>query len=173
MNRNYKLYLDLDECLCDFTKSYSKLSGGLNISQYSKKFGDKKARQLFLDAGLDYWVNLDWVKGGKELYAAAKKNYSDIRILSSTGTSDEGYSMIVEQGKKMWLKKHIPEIIYEKIYIVRGRRWKKCYASNISILVDDMEDTIKEWRDEGGIGILHNSNYHEVTIDQLIRISKT
>jgi len=173
MNRNYKLFLDLDGVLCDFDKSYSNLSGGLTIKQYNQKHGDKKARQIFLDAGIDFWADMDWIKGGKELYNAAITHYSDIRILSSTGTSDEGYSMVVEQGKKMWLKKHIPEIIYEKIYIVRGRRWKKCYATNIGILIDDMEDTIQDWNKEGGVGILHNSNSYETSIDKIIRLSKT
>jgi hypothetical protein len=34
-------------------------------------------------------------------------------------------------------------------------------------LVDDLEDTIKSWDSRGGIGILHDFNNYQDTIDEL------
>lgn len=50
------------------------------------------------------------------------------------------------------------------------RGHKALYASENSILVDDLSDTIREWDARGGIGILHNDDYVERTLVELDRI---
>lgn len=39
--------------------------------------------------------------------------------------------------------------------IVLPRKDKQLYASSNAVLLDDREDNIKQWKDAGGIGVLH------------------
>ena len=41
--------------------------------------------------------------------------------------------------------------------ILTPAKFKQKYAGENKILIDDMERNIQQWRDKGGIGILHTS----------------
>lgn len=166
-NNTAVLYLDMDGVLVDFDKSYEKLTGGLNLRDYSKKVGDRKAHDIFLDAGTKYWEDMDWIDGGQELLATAQRLFSNVWILSSAGTRSPELAATVIAGKREWLKRHIPSIPMSKVLIVLGRHRKKEYAAKNAILVDDMPDTIESWNKAGGDGILHSHLTYKKSIEAL------
>jgi hypothetical protein len=45
---------------------------------------------------------------------------------------------------------------YRKL-LLYPRAQKQIFAAEGKILIDDMEQTIREWKNAGGIGILHTS----------------
>ena len=94
----------------------------------------------------EYWVNLDWEKGGPMLWNYIKP-YNPI-ILSAP--SQEESSRI---GKRVWKKNNLPDT---KL-ILTPARFKQKYSGENKILIDDREDNIQQWKDKGGIGILHTS----------------
>jgi hypothetical protein len=49
--------------------------------------------------------------------------------------------------------------------ILTPARFKQKYSGENNILIDDREDNIQQWKDKGGIGILHTSTAN--TIKQL------
>jgi hypothetical protein len=115
---------------------------------------------------------LDWIHGGKELWDASSRLFERVCILSSAGTTDEEKAAVVASGKRVWLKKNIPSISDNRIFIVPGKHRKQEYASKDSILVDDVAVTINQWNSKGGYGILHNSNSYKKTIEDLEDIAR-
>jgi len=171
MNETNKIYLDLDGVLVNFDKGYKKLSNDISLGEYAKLYGKQPAKEIFFNAGPKFWEDLEWISGGKELFNVTSDLFKQVFILSSTGTSDELKSKVVETGKRNWLKTHIPSIPSENIFVVRGRHRKQEHSTPNSILVDDMVDTVNSWNSLGGIGILHNSDNYQETIEELKLLS--
>ena len=153
-NTEYILYLDMDEVLSDFNGGYEKyydaLSGG--------------------DIGYtEFFANLDWTSNGKTFWRAVSKMFSDIRTLSTSNADGEEHEA-TSLGKRMWVKKNLKTIPEAHMYVVERSNYKALYADEHSILVDDLEDTIHNWKMKGGIGIVHSDEYVERTIAELDRI---
>ena len=172
MNTEYNLFLDMDGVIVDFDGGYEKLAHGLNAKDIASQYGEKTARDVYLEAGLHFWANLEWLYGGQELWEASNKLFQNIYILSSGGTTNPERAKMVETGKRLWLKKNIPNLTPENIIIVMGKHLKPDYATKTSILVDDVSITIRRCNDRGGYGILHNCNHYEKTIEELEDISR-
>jgi hypothetical protein len=120
----------------------------------------------------EFFANLDWTYNGRHLWRAASTMFADIRILS-TSNSDGAEHEEAVRGKKRWIHSHLKTIPDDHIYVVEKRRYKALYASETSILVDDLPDTIREWENKGGIGILHRDDQVEQTIAELDRIANS
>jgi hypothetical protein len=149
-----------------------KIANETPLIKFSQTYGEKATRNKFLDQDIEFWANLEWMYGGKELWEASSRLFGRVYILSSAGTTDPNRAKSVIEGKKLWLKKNIPSLSDNRIFIVLGKHMKQQYASRDSILVDDMPVTIKQWDEKGGYGILHNSKHYEKTIEELEDLSK-
>jgi hypothetical protein len=82
------------------------------------------------------------------------------QILSSTA-NQERYTEISKQ-KRIWLQTH--GITFYPLF-VPGKQYKHRYAKNTTIIIDDTESVIDDWRKAGGIAIWHHT--WEETILQL------
>lgn len=171
-NTEYTLYLDMDGVLVNFDGGFVKIANGMTLKQYADVYGDPASREKFLKAGVDWWANLDWIQGGKEIWDTANRLFSNVQILSSAGSTDPIKSEMVIQGKREWLSKHLPSLPKESIHIVLGKHRKQEYASKDTILVDDVPATIKEWIAKGGFGILHSHKSYKKSIEQMEEIAK-
>jgi 5'(3')-deoxyribonucleotidase len=141
----YTIYCDIDGVLADFEKGYAELTN----TKPSKSFnGKQEFWKPISDAGASFWANLDWMSDGQTLWNYIKK-YKPY-ILSAP--SMEQSSRI---GKDDWVKTHMPGE-YRKL-LLYPRAQKVLFANEDKILIDDMEQTIREWKNAGGIGILHTS----------------
>jgi hypothetical protein len=87
-----------------------------------------------------------------------KKQYNfKLGILGSTG--DEESFDNFKQQKMKWLKNHnlLQYLDLEHIIFVPGKRFKKNYANSNSILIDDTEVNVRQFKDNGGHSILHKN----------------
>lgn len=159
----YKLFLDMDGVLVDYASGYRKNFVG---SPNSTK------EEFYYQSKVAFWAKMDWIVGGKELYQAAKDLFEGVYILSSSGTQDPLKGKIADEGKRLWIKKNMPDMSMDRVFIVPGKERKPDYASKTSILVDDMPITIKLWNAAGGYGILHKANHYKNTIEELEDISR-
>lgn len=157
----------MDGVLVDFDKGYSKLVGGKSLKANSLENGEQSARDRFLQAGPQFWADLEWIDGGKEVLDTAQRLFTNVWILSSAGTTNEKLGQSVIKGKQEWLSKHIPSIPLSNVLIVYGKHRKKEYASRSRILVDDLPDTIASWTENHGIGILHSHTNYKKSIETL------
>jgi len=139
---NYKIYCDMDGVLVDFDKGYKELTGKeASFDTPKEEFWDSITK-----AGVKFWIKLDWMPDGKQLWSYIKPYNPD--LLSAP--SREESSKI---GKFVWVKRNVPGT---KLILRQAER-KQEFATPNSILIDDRKDNIQRWKDAGGIGIHHTS----------------
>ena len=138
----YKIYVDMDGVLVDFDGGYEKLTG------MTTREADAKGPEFFWKpiskAGAKWWITLNWMPDGKQLWDYVKKYNPE---LLSAPSREEASKM----GKRIWVKRELPGA---KL-ILRSADKKQEFASPTSILIDDREKNIEQWEAAGGIGILH------------------
>jgi hypothetical protein len=142
-----KIYLDMDGVIADFNTEYIRQHGiHPRQAEKEKKF-EPYFRQMIEAGGFeklplmhDAHLGLDYLK----------RIPITTEILSSTAR-EEVHNVI--QGQKIrWLKKH--NIDFNPI-LVPGKRYKKEYARPDTLLIDDTEVNIKQFREAGGHAIYH------------------
>jgi len=153
-SQNYVIYCDMDGVIADFDKRFMELTN-MSPDRYEQIYGIEQFWN-FIDniIGVRFWVGIPWMQDGKQLWEYIKK-YKPT-LLSAPSRNNES-----RLGKRLWVKKHIPGT---KL-ILASRANKQDYAKPNAILIDDRPDTIIEWENKGGIGILHKSA--EETIQKL------
>ena len=150
---DYKIFSDMDGVITDFDTRYKKYAG-MMPSEYEKKFGKDKFWELDDAEGVAFWVWMPWLEDGKD-YWNYIKDY-DVELLSSPSRSETS-----RLGKRLWVRNNLPGI---KLTLAQAYN-KRNYAAPNHILIDDRKSNIEQWRDKGGIGILHTSAAD--TINQL------
>ena len=146
----YKIYCDMDGVLVDFEKGYEELTGRNIRGKHIR--GDADFWQPISDAGEDFWVNLEWMSDGKELWSYIKP-YSP-KLLSAPSREKSSRT-----GKEKWVAEHLPGVPL----LLKPADQKQLYASSKSILIDDRKDNIERWIEAGGIGIHHTSASNTVS----------
>lgn len=155
MKEKYKFYCDMDGVLVNFNKGYLDLTG---IDITGNHRSDSKFWQPLDAAGVEYWENLEWMPDGRALWDYIKKYSPD--LLSSP--SRENSSRV---GKNKWVQRELPGVHL----ILRSSDKKQEFATPESILIDDREQNIQQWRQAGGIAIHHTSAND--TIEQLKQLN--
>jgi hypothetical protein len=148
----YTIYCDMDSVLVDFDRGYQELTG--MTTQQADTSGVEAFWDPLTKAGAKFWITLNWMPDGKQLWDYIKK-YNP--ILLSAPSREESSKL----GKRVWVKRELPGT---KL-ILKYAPQKQEYASPTSILIDDRQKNIEQWEAAGGIGILHTSTAN--TIEQL------
>ncbi len=161
----------MDGVLTDFQKGYNNaLKNYLSNNKLNNTNLSSIYNNLYLNLPATFWSNLDWITGGKDLYNISNKLFANIKILSSSGTSDPIKSNDIKSAKLQWLNNNIPSIHNNNVIVVPNKHLKKNYATNNAILIDDTPSNISEWTNAGGISILHNSSNYKNSIKKLVDI---
>lgn len=104
--------------------------------------------------GEDFWTNMPWLPGSKKLWEFIKKHKSVFILSAPAKKLPES-----KTGKIKWVSRELGNV---KVILCRAIE-KQNYANPKSILIDDLEKNIAQWRSKGGIGILFKN------VDQTIR----
>ena len=147
----------MDGVLTDFEERFEHFSG-TSPKYYEERFGPA-AFWNFIDEeiGLRYWVGMKWMPTGKELWKYIEP-YNP-QILTSPSRHNNS-----RLGKKLWVRANItplPQVIFA------FSKNKREYAGENHILIDDREDNIAGFVQDGGIGIHCKDNNVEEVIRQL------
>ena len=160
------IYVDMDGVLADFYKRFEELFHAEPEVHYPSDTDKKKEyQQRWLDfingknfETLDPMPDLKiGMKGLRLLHQTIP-----VEILGSTARP-EFHDELVSQ-KTNWLEEHFIE--FNPIF-VPGKHLKRKYAGPNKVLIDDTLINIEQWKEDGGIGILHK-NWD----DTLIQLSK-
>ena len=142
------IYLDMDGVIADFSKRYKELyrmepREAEKNKQFDKFFNEFIATRQF--------ETLDLMPGAMDGLIFLRKHLTiPTQILSSTA-SQERYDSISKQ-KMIWLQTH--GITFTPNF-VPGKRFKYKFAGPDKIIIDDTQSVIDQWKEAGGIGILH------------------
>ena len=152
----YKIYCDMDGVLTDFEKRFHEKLNEVGPDYYPMKDIQKVVKPKDFEAifgieefwnfidkivGIGFWVGMDWMPQGKELWSFISKYNPD---LLTSPSRDNGSRL----GKQLWAKNNLnpkPKVIMA--YSADKQR----YANENSILIDDKKSNIKEWIAKGGI----------------------
>ena len=150
----YQIYCDLDGVLADFELGYEKLTG---VDLKGEFFSGEDFWKPISKAGVGFWVGLQWMPDGQQLWDYIKP--FDPIILSAPSRDKSS-----RLGKALWVRNKIPGT---KL-LLRYAKLKQQLSTPTSILIDDRADNINQWEAAGGIGILHTSASN--TIEQLKKL---
>ena len=142
-----RIFLDMDGVIADFTKRYKELYNMEPREAEKHKQFDKLFTE-FIATG--QFATLDLMDGAMDGVEFLRKAPVPTEILSSTAY-EETFDVISIQ-KMIWLQKY--GITFNPIF-VPGKRLKYKYATPDSIIIDDTESVIDDWRKAGGIAIWH------------------
>jgi hypothetical protein len=137
----------MDGVIADFNKRY-KEQYKMEPREAEKNKQFDKFFDKFIEDG--EFATLDLMPDAMQLIDYLKGLTVPTEILSSTAS--EKRDPVIRPQKLEWLKTH--KIEFRPI-LVPGKRHKKDYSNANSILIDDTQVNIDQWRKEGGIGILH------------------
>jgi len=153
------IYLDMDGVIADFNKRYKELYH-MNPRDAEKKKEFDKFFDEFIATG--QFATLDLMPDAMEGITFLRKLNVPTQILSSTA-SEKRNDAIAKQ-KLVWLQTH--GITFTP-NLVPGKRLKRNFAAPDKIIIDDTEVVIDQWREAGGIGILHKDWPTTVAILQM------
>jgi hypothetical protein len=190
----YTIFCDMDGVLCDFDEGYKNETKSLKGDELKedkidllKIFPNFKKNGISTDEAnalgksyfwkifrksvgeneKEFWANLEWQPGGKELWGYIEKYKPN--ILSSPAIDfnlpqdqqlNPDFNQAI-QGKKMWIAKNLSNVGKE-IFVPAVQ--KSAFAKPNRILIDDMQKNIDAWNAAGGEAILHTSTTETLTI---------
>lgn len=153
-----KVYLDVDGVLCDFVRgvnaffgteySYTKYPYDLGkwdiLDDIAGGIGFKVVNAICTE---NFWVNLPWMWDGYSLYQRVMTKFDDVSFLTTPMPNAESWT-----GRFKWLEKHTGPSMAGKITITRES--KAIVANPDSLLIDDRDKNVDEFRAAGGDAIL-------------------
>lgn len=154
-----QIYIDLDGVLADFDKKAKEILGDdyKNLSANEFWDGVGKVDNLFL--------NLEPLDNYKTLLNYLESTHIPLAILTAVPYST-GKLSTCREDKVAWVRKYVSETI--PVYTVVGGAKKAKYATQNSLLIDDMERNTNAFTNAGGNAILHTSIPKTLTILQLL-----
>lgn len=163
-----KIYFDMDGVLADFEKGVQDLCRMEPLPQNGKR-RDPKLDDLMWERIREtdhFYSRLEMMPGAKELFDQVWVKYGDrCEILTGIPREERGI-VTAEADKRDWTRRLLSADV--KVNAVCRKEKQNFCAGPESVLIDDREKTIREWRELGGTGILHTSA--EETVRELERL---
>ena len=158
-----KIYLDMDGVLADFERGVRELCN----FEAEKTQDEDPVRDELMWAEIKkidhFYSKLEPLPGAKELFDLIYGKYGEkCEILTGIPKARRGIKHSAED-KTEWVRRILSETV--KVNTVFKAEKKNFVAGKGSVLIDDLEKTIIEWRESGGTGILHTDP--ESTLAQL------
>ena len=148
-----RIYCDMDGVLCDF-KTAAQKATGMPITKWM--YSSKTEKWQPIKDTPKFWHTMPWQAGGRSLWSFISK-YKP-HILSAY--VEESFDPNCIPGKTKWLKTNVG-VSTDRINLVK-RVQKQNFANKNSILIDDYNKNISDFKKRGGIGIYHTSTSNTI-----------
>lgn len=156
MNRMTMIYLDMDGVLADFERGVLEMCHMEALPQGGRR--NEKQDDLMWEAIREtdhFYDRLEPMPGAEEMFSRIYGKYGDRCEILTGVPKEERRIVTAEEDKRNWTRRILSEKV--KVNTVR-RRDKILYCKGPeSVLIDDREKTIREWRENGGTAIFHRS----------------
>ena len=158
-----KIYLDMDGVIADFYHTYQ---GMFNITM--EEIEANRSRKNYWKYWQDFIDNRGFEQIPKLRESDKLLNFLNgtgipVEILSSSGGVNNHEK--VKEQKINWLKEHSIDYLPN---VVPGKKNKRLFATHDSLLIDDTEQNIIDFREAGGHAIFHETV--DKTIEELKEI---
>ena len=193
----YKIYCDMDGVLCDFEKAvvdvinrelssenpkHPKLAAKVvadlgrdhitakDIAKYSPGKSKPAAKYMYslVHDDEEFWANLPWQPGGKQLWSYIRQFDPDIL----TSPMDKAGKTESLSGKLTWVEKNLG-LNADKVNFAHDKyKFALSPEGKSNILIDDFETKVKPFTEAGGIGILHLGANNTIKILELLKDSE-
>ena len=157
MKKLPRLYCDMDGVLCDFVKQAEKATG-MSIDAWMKEpkknFKSIRGKWQPVKDYPRFWKTMPWNTGAKQLWSYIKKFQPHILSAYVEQTTDP--SCI--PGKTKWVQRNlgIPRSRVNLVKRVEKQNYTN-YNGQPTVLIDDYEKNILQFKARGGIAILHKN----------------
>jgi len=145
MEKRLVIYCDMDGVLADFDKVPNA------VARYKNEKG--------------FFFNLEPIETNINAIKKLIKQGYQVKILSKSPHEKADYD------KRLWLEKYLPQIKIENMIFARPHEKKIDFVNelekNFSLLLDDYEKNINEWREQNGIALTITK---ENTIENILNL---
>lgn len=150
-----KIYLDLDGVFADFWGRVCEIFG--KEPENSKMIWDelKKVPHLFL--------NLNPLHYSTVMFKKIYSRYGDRCEILTSVPRPEGLLVTAVDDKREWVRRYLSDKITVNIVSHHSEKKNFCLGKDY-VLIDDYDKNVNEWRDKGGIAILHE-NWGDTYLD--------
>lgn len=139
------IYCDMDGVLADFDKVPNA------VARYKNEEG--------------FFFNLEPIAENVNAIKHLIKQGYQVKILSKSPHEKADYD------KRLWLEKYLPQIKIENMIFARPEQKKidfvNDFEKNFSLLLDDYEKNIQEWREQNGLALTITK---ENTIENILHL---
>lgn len=148
----FRIILDMDEVLREFNKPAHSLLG-ITSDPWPWTIGDYELEcydeEFWCGLTMEWWRDREWMSFGKELLSMciAHVGIENVYLATKMIAWCEGRDIM---GKIAWITRECPELLPRMNYCMD----KSIMASTNTVLVDDYQKNIDEFRLAGGFGIL-------------------
>lgn len=143
-----KVFLDMDGVLVNFRQGICKAFGQDPGPGWS--FWESWDGVTFEDVNvicdINFWIHLDWTAEGPEIEEAVRKKFDDVYLLTTPMPNSYSWT-----GKLCWIKANMPWMHKKTILSYAP---KSLLAGPDTLLIDDKDQNVEEFRAAGGRGIL-------------------
>ena len=148
-----RIYCDMDGVLCDFKTAAQKVTG-MPISKWM--YSSKTEKWQPIKDTPKFWHTLPWQAGGRQLWSFI----SNFKPYILSAYVEESFDPNCIPGKTKWLKTNVG-VSTDRINLVK-RVQKQNFANKNSILIDDYNKNISDFKRRGGVGIYHTSTSNTI-----------
>lgn len=113
----------------------------------NRGFSDLTGAQLWGGTDADWWANLPWTQDGKEIVKICENAVGPENVIICTTPANWFGSA---EGKLCWIANNLPD--YNRRFILTTH--KAACANAHTLLIDDNEDNIRDFKEAGGATLL-------------------
>jgi len=162
-----RCFLDIDGVLTDFPTAMNTY---LNMNIPVEKFNDRELvnevgisiPELDSKLGKDFWENLPWLPTGRNVLDLVEDYFGreNVCLFSFPSYNPEGAF-----GKILWIRKNLPD--YSNRFLLGTLKYF-CASPN-TILLDDKEKNIREFKRNEGLAVLVPAPWNKLAGQDVIR----
>ena len=152
-----KVYFDMDGVLADFNRGVRELCHVEPVDPNSKDRSKEKDDEMWagIKAVDHFYDKLEPMPGAIDMFKEIRRQYGDICEILTGIPKPKRWIPGAADDKIKWIRRYLGEDVVVNI-VYRAEKPNYCHGKEY-LLIDDMEENIKDWEAAGGTGIIHRS----------------
>ncbi len=144
---NRLIFLDMDGVIVDLHKAVAQRMGITDLTAFNQGDLPVKDHELWGGTNAEWWADLSWMHDGREIVRLCEEIVGPENVIICSKPANWPGSA---EGKLMWIAEHLPT--YARRFILTpNKSWCACPRS---LLIDDKEEFVDEFREASGAALL-------------------